>query len=109
MNEDILSFEMEECFQKLTQFYSITCMKVKEYQDDLLISVLDLLLNMPKRIVKESKNLSLFKDTLELALDIGLVDTNLAATAIATFEKWILEEKENIFLVKLLPQSLKIT
>ena len=84
--------EKTNVFNKLLSYFKDLISKAEEYQEQLLMSCIDLLLQVPLALLYSKEtgtdNIELWKGIMMKALDIGHTDNGIAMTCVKMLEKW---------------------
>lgn len=79
-------------FNRLLSFFKDLIGKSEEYQDELLLSCIDLLLQVPLALLYNkdigTDNVELWKGIMLKALELGHTDNSIAMTCISMLEQW---------------------
>jgi len=79
-------------FNRLLSYFKDLIGKAEEYQDELLLSCIDLLLNVPLALLYSKEigtdNVELWKGVMLKALGLGHIDNGIAMTCINMLEEW---------------------
>ena len=79
-------------FNRLLSYFKDLIGKAEEYQDELLLSCIELLLQVPLALLYKEEtgtdNVELWKGIMLKALDLGHLDNRVAMTCIRMLEEW---------------------
>jgi hypothetical protein len=84
--------EKANIFNCLLSFYKELIGKSEEYQDELLLSCIDLLLQVPLALLYSkdtgTDNVELWKGVMHKALELGRTESSIAMTCVLMLEQW---------------------